>query len=370
MSLNVGKLFGIEVRLHYSWFIIFALIAWSLSSNYLPLEYPNQTNNFYYVVGITSAALLFISVLFHEVSHSIEARRNNILVNSITLYFLGGVSETAEEPKTANAELKMVAAGPLTSIALSIIFYFGWRINLGQPLWITATLQYSSYINILLAVFNLVPAFPMDGGRIFRAIIWRRNKDILSATRLATRISNVFGYLFVGLGILDMLFLSGMDGLWFIIIGFFVSTSAQESLNETMVSQALAGVKVEEIMTRDVHTVESDLTLQELVNYAFTKYKHHGFPVMSQGQLVGIVTDEDLRKHQPETWDSLRVKDIMVPAKNLLTINPNMMAVEALIKMSKAGVGRLPVVEQGKLIGIITRSDLTKIVQTRLQYRR
>ena len=193
-----------------------------------------------------------------------------------------------------------------------------------------------------------------------------RNRDVLSATRLATSLSKFFAFIFVGLDILDSLFRSGIDGLLLIIIGSFVYTTAQESLAETRVSQALAGVKVGEVMTRDVRTVESDLTLQELFNYAFTKYKHHGFPVMSQGELVGIVTDEGLRKQKPELLDSLRVKDIMVPEKNLITIHPDEMAVEALIKMSKKGIDRLPVIEEGKLVGIITRSDLTKIVQVKL----
>jgi len=369
LSIKIGKLFGIEVRFHFSWFIIFALISWSLSINYLPGQYPNQSSSFYYVVGVISAAMLFFSVLLHEVAHSLESKKNNISVKGITLYFLGGVSEIEEEPKTANAELRIAAVGPLTSIILSAIFYLTYSLSTREPLWLTAVLQYSSYINLILAIFNLIPAFPMDGGRILRAIIWDRNKNLLSSTRTATQISKMFGYFFAGIGILDMLFLSGVDGLWLIIIGFYISNSAEQSLNETRVSHALAGVTVEEIMTKEVHTVESDLTLQQLSDYAFTKYKHHGFPVISGGELVGIVTDEDLRKRQPERWDELRVKDIMVPKEKLLTISSKDMAVDAFVKMSKNGIGRLPVVEQGKLIGIISRSDLTKIVQTKLLYK-
>ena len=370
MSLKVGKISGITIKLHYSWFVIFVLMAWSLASGYLPDGYPGQSTTFYWSVGIMAAATLFLSVLIHEVSHSLVAERYKIHVESITLYFLGGVSETAEEAHTAKEELRMAAAGPAISLALGVVFYLLWLASaVALPLAVVAVLQYASYINVLLAAFNMIPAFPMDGGRVLRAIIWGRSKDILPSTRLATVVSKVISYGFIALGLMDMVFYSGFDGLWLLIIGFFISSSAEASMNETRISQALAGVRVEDIMSREVHTVEPRISIQDIVNRHFSTYKHHGFPVVSKGELVGIITLEDIRRVPPESWDERRVEDVMKPFKELLASKPGDAALDALIKMAKGNVGRLPVLDEGKLVGIVTRSDIAKAVQTRLRFR-
>lgn len=369
MSLKVGRLFGVDIRLHYSWFLIFALLAWSLASGYLPYGYPGQSDVFYWGVGAVSAAMLFISVLIHEVAHSVVAQRFKIKVNSITLYFLGGVSETAEEAHTPQAELRMAAAGPLMSIVLGVVFYGIYLIGGFLPLAIIAVLQYAGYINFVLAAFNLIPAFPMDGGRVLRGLVWGRNKDVLRSTRTVTNISRAISYAFIGLGFLDTILNGDFNGIWLLFIGFFVNSSAQASMNETRVTQALTGVTVGEIMTKDVKTVEPDLTLQQLQDYALVPTKHHGFPVVKNGELLGLVTDEDVRKVGPEHWDERRVDQVMKGMKSLVTIGPGDAAVDALIKLAKAGVGRLPVVEDGKLVGIVTRSDFARVIQERLKFR-
>lgn len=370
LSLKVGRLFGVEVRLHYSWFLIFVLLAWSLAWGYLPVGYPGQSDAFYWGVGAVSAAMLFVSVLIHEVAHSVVAQRNKIKVNSITLYFLGGVSETAEEAHTPDAELRMAAAGPLTSVALGVLFYSVFALGgAALPVAVVAVLEYAGYINIVLAAFNLIPAFPMDGGRVLRGIIWGRNKDVLSSTRTVTNISRAISFIFIGLGLLDTIYYSDLSGIWLLFIGLFISSSAQASMNETRVTQALTGVTVGEMMTRDVKTVEPSLTLQQLQDYALTPTKHHGFPVVKDGELVGLVTDADVRRVSPELWDERRVEQVMKGMKGLVTVGPGDAAVDALIKMAKAGVGRLPVVEGGKLVGIVTRSDFARVIQERLKFR-
>jgi Zn-dependent protease len=365
----VGRLYGVDIRLHYTWFLIFTLLAWSLAWGYLPDGYPGQSDAFYWGVGVVSAAMLFISVLIHEIAHSVVAQRFKIKVNSITLYFLGGVSETAEEAHTPEAELRMAAAGPLMSIALGIIFYGTYIIGGFLPLAVIAVLQYAGYINFVLAAFNLIPAFPMDGGRVLRGIVWGRNKDILKSTRTVTNISRAISYAFIGVGLLDTIFYSDFNGIWLLFIGFFVSSSAQASMNETRVAQALTGVTIGEIMTKDVKTVEPDYTLQQLQDYALTPTKHHGFPVVKDGELLGLVTDEDVRRVNPEYWDERRVEQVMQGMKNLVIVGPGDAAVDALIKLAKAGVGRLPVVDNGKLVGIVTRSDFARVIQERLKFR-
>jgi CBS domain-containing protein len=264
----------------------------------------------------------------------------------------------------------MAAAGPLMSIVLSVAFYSIFALGAGfLPIAAVAVLEYAGYINIVLAVFNLIPAFPMDGGRVLRGIIWGRNKDILKSTRTVTNISRLISYIFIALGFLDTLFIGDFNGIWLLFIGLYVQSSAQASMNETRMTQALTGVAVSEIMTKEVKTVEPDLTLQQVQDYALTPLKHHGFPVVKDGELLGLITDEDVRRVMSEHWDERRVEDIMKKVGELVTAKPGDASVDALIKMAKAGVGRLPVVEEGKLVGIVTRSDFARVIQERLKFR-
>ncbi|MCX6649687.1 MAG: site-2 protease family protein [Candidatus Bathyarchaeota archaeon] len=370
MSLKIGHLYGVEVRLHYTWFLIFAFLTWSLAWGYLPAGYPGQSDVFYWGVGAASALVLFVSVLIHEVAHSVVAQRYKIPVNSITLYFLGGVSEIAEEAHTPEAELRMAAAGPLTSVVLGVVFYAVFFFGGGLlPLPVVAVLEYAGYINIVLAAFNLIPAFPMDGGRVLRGIVWGRNKDILKSTRTVTNVSRLISFIFIGFGLLDTVFIGDFNGIWLLFIGLYVQSSAQASMNETRVTQALTGVTVGEIMTREVKTVEPNLTLQQVQDYALIPFKHHGFPVVKDGVLLGIITDDDIRRVKPELWDERRVGDTMRKTSELVSVKPVDAAVDALIKLAKAGVGRLPVIEDGKLVGIVTRSDFAKAIQDRLRFR-
>lgn len=367
LSIKVGSFSGIEIRLHYSWFIIFVLLTYSLATGYLPTGYPGQSNSFYWGKGAISAALLFISVLLHEFGHSLVAIYYKVPVKRITLYFLGGVSEIEEEAHTPGAEFRLAVVGPLISIALGIIFY-GLQIIPSLPLGAIAVFYYSSYINFVLGAFNLIPAFPMDGGRVFRALIWTR-KDYLYSTKLAVQVSKLLSLGFMTYGFFTIISSTIFDGFWILLIGFYIYNSAEESMAEAKVSQALTGVTIAEIMTRDVHTVEPNLSIQQLVDYQMSKYKHHGFPVTIGEKLIGIVTEEDIRRVEPELWDEKRVEDIMVPIDKLVTIKPGDAAMDAFIKMAKANVGRLPVVDGEKLVGIITRSDLLRAVQRRLSIR-
>ena len=370
MSLKVGKIANIDIKLHFSWFIIFFLVTWSLAAGYLPSQYTGQSQFFYWGVGIMASTSLFLSVLVHEVFHSLVALRNKINVGSITLYFFGGVSEISEEAQTPSSELKMAAAGPLTSLALGFIFLAAWVIIPSDSLiWLSATLEYVAYINLILAAFNLLPAFPMDGGRVLRAFIWMRRGNIVSSTRTATQISRFFSYLIMALGLFSFIFLSSFSGLWLLIIGLFIRNSAEASLNETIIVEALGKINVEEIMAREVHTVEPGLSIQNVVDNYFTKYKHHGFPVVKGDDVIGLLCEHDIRRVPQENWDEVRIESVMTPKDRLITAKPKDKASEALILMSKHQIGRLPVMEQGRLVGIVTRSDINKTIKDRIQFR-
>jgi Zn-dependent protease/CBS domain-containing protein len=368
VSVKIGKISGIIIGLHYSWFIILALLSWSLATGYLPSQYPNQTNTFYWGVGVIASLTLFISILLHEIAHSLVAQREGMTIQRITLHFFGGVSEMTEEAESPGGEIKMAVVGPLTSFVIGLGFLALWYSGGGGlPTYFGAIFQYASFANIALAFFNSIPAFPMDGGRILRALIWKWRGKLLSATRTATTVSRIISYLFMGLGIFSIFALSTLNGLWLLVIGFIISGNATASLNQTMITEALGGVKVEEIMTRDVITVEPHLTIQQVVDRFFKKHRSHGYPVEEEGRIIGLVCEHDVREINVEHWDEYRVDDIMTPREELITIDPDDNAADALMKMAKNDVGRLPVMEEGELVGIITRSDVARAVKRRTE---
>lgn len=371
MTVKTADVFGVEVHLHFSWFVIFAIFTWSLAVGYLPGQYPAQTTGFYWVVGAASAVFLFLSVTVHEIAHSLMAKRNSIKVRRITLHFFGGVAEMEKEAKTPDVEFKVAAVGPLASLVLAGLFAVLWLLASagGLTLGVTATLRYASYINLVLALFNLAPAFPMDGGRILRSFLWKRSGDLMASTRRATRVSQVFSYFLMGLGLMELMLFSVFSGVWFIVVGFILLRGAEASLDSTRISEALGVVTVGEIMTRDVHTIEPEVPLSSLVDDFFMRYKHGGFPVVLGGLLVGIVTDQDVRQVPRERWPVVKVGDVMKPAEALITVTEDNLVSDALIRMSQGEVGRLPVIDGGRIVGIVARSDINRAVKMRLQFK-
>ncbi|MEM3607262.1 MAG: site-2 protease family protein [Candidatus Bathyarchaeia archaeon] len=371
MSLKIGKIYGIEVRLHYTWIIVFLMVVWSVGFSYTPLQYPGQGPLRYLVVGVSSAVIIFLSVLFHELCHSIVAKRMGIPVPSIVLFLFGGVSQIAEEPREPGEELKMAVIGPLSSLLLAGVFAAARLLSvqlLGlREVAVSAVLQYGFIINLMLGLFNLIPAFPMDGGRVLRAMLWMRSGSLISATRKSALAAEVISYAFIGFGFLSI-FTGGIaNGMWLIFLGWFIKSGAEASLRHTVIAQALAKEKVRGFMSSPVCTVSPDWSLEEAVNECFYKYTHGGFPVVDEGGLKGILAVEDVRRIPRDRWRDTPVKEAMTPLARLVTVNPEDPASEALIKISKYGIGRLPVVEDGKLIGIITRSDLMRAVKTRIE---
>lgn len=370
MSIKIGEIADIKVSLHFSWFIIFFLVTWSLAVNVLPFQYPGENAISYWSTGTLASISLFFSVLIHELFHSIVAKRNNVEARSITIYFFGGVSEIPEEAPTQKSELLISLAGPFSNFLLGILFFLVLKLIPGGVLmWNKAIFEYASYINFFLAGFNMIPAYPMDGGRVMRAVIWMKRGSLLSSTRTATRISRMISYLIMGFGLFNFIFLYTLNGLWLLIIGLLIKNSADASLNEMMIVQALEGVLVREIMTRDIVVVDPDMSIQKLVDDYFRKYKHKGFPIVSRGQMLGLITEQDVRQVPFERWDELRIGDVMKSIEELTTIHPEDKVSDALIIMSSRDVGRLPVLEDGRLVGILTRSDIMRTIKDRLKFK-
>lgn len=367
MSLRIGKLLGVPVKLHFTLILGVLLIAWTLTVGYLPQEYPGLSSTTYWLIGVISAVTLFASVLLHELAHSYIAKKNGLPVRRIILFIFGGVSEIEEEPKEASLEFKVALVGPLTSFATALILWFLQHPASVFGVLAVAPLEYGAYINLLLGGFNLLPAFPLDGGRILRAGIWRWKKNLLQATRIATRVGVFFSYLLIFWGFFFVIGGIFVGGLWFILIGWFLKNGAESSYRQTIVSEALADVLIRDIMTKEVHTVDPDAPIKDVVETHFTKYKHGGFPVLKDSELLGLITLEDIKKIPKEKWQETKVSDAMTSCEKLKCASPDETAVDALMKMSKYNVGRLPVQENGKLVGIITRSDIIHAIQIKTE---
>ena len=369
MSLKIGRLLGVPIRLHYTLILGVLLITWTLAIGYLPSEYPGLSSATYWLIGVIGASVLFISVLIHELAHSYVAKKSGLPVRRIVLFIFGGVSEIEEEPKEASVEFKIALVGPLTSFAIALVLWLLQYVTnaFRGSVLIVAPLEYGAYINVLLGGFNLLPAFPLDGGRIFRAMVWRWKKNLVRATRIATNVGVFFAYLMMFGGFMLVIGDVFIGGLWFILIGWFLKSGAESSYRQTIINEALANVSIRDIMTRDVHTVNPDTLVKDVVETHFIKYKHGGFPVEKDSKLLGLITLQDIKKIPREKWQETKVGNIMTPCERLKCASPNELAVDALMTMSRHDVGRLPVQENGKLVGIISRSDILRAIRIRTE---
>lgn len=368
MSVKIGKIRGINIKINYSWFLIFFFVTWSLANNYLPGQYPNKPNNFYWTIGLVSAFSLYLSILVHELAHSAIAQGEGLEINNITLHFFGGVSQIREESTNPKTEAYMAIAGPLTSIVIGgVLLVINSVLGSGLPDTFEAVIMYSGYVNLGLALFNLIPAYPMDGGRVLRAILWNRNENLIKSTRTATTVSNLISLLFMGSGFFNIFSTGTLDGLWLVFIGLFINGSSKMGLSQTIISEALGEMTVKEIMTTEVKTVDPDVTIQEVIDNWFSVFKHQGYPVTLNDELVGIITLEDVRDVESKERTSVTVRDIMKKKDELVITHPDEKASDALMKIATRDVGRLPVMENGSLVGILTRSDISKTIQMKTE---
>jgi len=369
VSVNIGRILGIPIRIHWTLWLVFLLIAWSLAVGYLPATYPQLSASMDWIVGAVSALLLFVSVLLHELSHSYIAKKNGLPIARITLFFFGGVSEMTEEPQDAALEVRMAAAGPLTSFAIAGVLGALWYVGgyTGFPVAVMAVLRYNAFINVALGAFNLIPAFPLDGGRVLRGGLWQSSKNLLKATRKATRVSEILSLLmiFAGLSLIVLNPDNIVNGIWIIFLGWFIRSGAETSLRQTQMTEALHGVSVGDIMTRNLLTVAPNLTVQQLVNDYFLVHPHGGYPVVQNDKLQGVVTMGSVRSIPREKREFETVAQAMVPYERIVTINSTASAAYAMHKMAKNQIGRLVVTEGDRILGIVTRGDLMKTIRTR-----
>ncbi len=361
-ALNVGKVFGIQLRLHYTWFIIFIFLT-------ALLVFPHWLSPLWWVAGIVTCILFFASVVAHELAHSLVGRANGIPIKSITLFIFGGVAQMTREATSPSAEFKMAAAGPACSLVIGGLFGLIWFFMPGMTEPIAVMVQWLAYINIALAVFNLIPGFPLDGGRVFRSLLWKVTGNYRRSTRIATRVGQGVGYLFISGGILIAFLqpfgLNWFNGLWLVFIGWFLQNAASMSYRQTQWRDILHGFTASQVITSDCPVVPSNITASRLVQEYVFSTRHHSFLVADEGRLVGILTIQDIKSVPQQNWDVIQVKEIMTPVDKLKTVRLDQDALSILEQMDENDVNQMPVVSEGKVIGLIARDDLLRFLRTR-----
>jgi len=368
--IDLFKLFGFTVRIDLSWVVIAALITWSLAAGFFPLHYQHLSALTYWLMGVIGAVGFFLSIVAHELFHSLVARKFEIPMKGITLFIFGGVSEMDAEPTSAKAEFWMAIVGPLSSIGMGLLFY-GLHLLFVQREWpdgARGIVQYLAYINLLLAGFNLIPAFPLDGGRILRAVLWGLKKNLRWATRVSSWIGYGFGILLVLNGVFQ--FFSGnlLGGVWSFLIGMFLQNAARMSYQQLLLRKALEGERVRRFMKTDPVTVTSSTSVQELVEDYIYKYHFKMFPVVEDShRLVGCVTTKQVQAVPREQWDMKRVGEIGGVCLPENMIGPEEDAMKALSMMARTGLSRLMVIEEDRIIGILALKDLLKFFKEKLE---
>lgn len=358
---RIGRIFGIPIRVHFTWFIVFGLITWSLSTFYFPKAAPELPTVSYWVKGALAAILLFASVAFHELAHSIVAMRYKLSIEGITLFIFGGVAQMKGEPPHPKAEFRIAIAGPLSSFVLSTLFFYLTANTTGG---MRALFAYLAQINLILGIFNLIPGFPMDGGRVLRSYLWSKKRDFFYATQRAAGIGQKIALFFIFFGIFS-LFTRTPGGLWLMLIGWFLYTAAQASYQQSILQESIAGVKVKDIMVKDIVTISPSVTIDEAVNNYFLRYGYGGFPVVSDGKYHGIITLKEIKDIPKNAFEGTKVSEVYVKHKKQWEISPEDEVIKALERMVTEDAGRLVVLEGDKIAGLITRNGIARYVQIR-----
>jgi Zn-dependent protease len=365
-AIGLGRILGIPIGVNYTWFVALWLLTWSLARAYYPDRFPGYDGQIYLFMGLASAILLFASVLVHELGHAVTARKYGIRTRSIVLFLFGGVAQIGKEPPTPTSELVVAAAGPATSLLLGGFCWLLSRLTTGSALG--AIITFLASVNVTLAVFNLIPGFPLDGGRMLRALLWRAMGSLERATRIAARGGQIVALLLIAMGVLFVVRGNVINGVWFVLIGWFLDMGAQSGYQQVLLRETLGGVRVGDIMSRTIHSVDPNLTLEQLIADYFLPYKHGGFPVMWGDRLVGIITLHDVKEVPKEKRATMTVRDAMTPTSRLRTVKPTSSAYDAFARMAQDGIGRLLVVDDsGDLMGILTRSDLLHVLRIRTE---
>lgn len=366
-QIKLGSVFGIKIGLHYSWFLIAILIVFSLSSQFHASN-PEWGEVVITALAVGTALLFFVSLLLHELAHSVVASSNGLPVTEITLFALGGVSQIEKNPTSAKLEFWMAFVGPLTSAGIGVVCLTLAR-ALGQPSsdpWM-AMLLWLAYINLTLAGFNLIPGYPLDGGRVLRALIWWKTGDPDRSTQAAAKVGQIVAFGFIALGIFRFFTGAGIGGLWIAFIGWFLLQAARESYVQVGLAHALKGVRVADVMARDCPTVEASLNIQNFVEQELLRTGRRCFVVVEKGEITGLVTPHEIKQVDRPKWPYMTLRDIMRPLEDLRAVEPDAPLTSALESMSRYDLNQLPVISKGHLEGIVSRAEVLSYLQAHIE---
>ncbi|HSJ57555.1 MAG TPA: site-2 protease family protein [Anaerolineae bacterium] len=366
-SLNLAKIFGIPIRLHTSWFLVAVLVTWTLAAGYFPTEYPGWPAATYWSVGLVTAVLFFASVLIHELGHSVLALREGVPVKSITLFIFGGVAEIGREPQTAGAEFRIAVAGPLASLGLAALFGGGGAL-LAENAALAAPLAYLGRINLLLVAFNMIPGFPLDGGRVLRAALWAFGGSFQNATKWASRAGRVVAYGFILFGVGQILVGGGLlNGLWIAFIGWFLNNAAESSYQQVRLRDTLSGVKARNVMTQECVTVPSGLGVDRLIEEHVLAGGQRCFFVGDSGSPEGMITLHNLTSVPREQRAHLTTGQLMARIDGVVRAHPEEEVWSVLQRMDEQNVNQVPVMDGGIFLGMITREGLLHHIRVRTE---
>jgi Zn-dependent protease/CBS domain-containing protein len=358
-SWKIMTIMEIPIRVHFSWLIVFGLLTWLLSSRYFPQVTPDLPFVSYWISGFLAALLLFASVAFHELAHSYVAKKYKLTIESITLFIFGGVAQLKGDPPHPKAEFWIAIAGPFSSFLLAAFFFI---LTINTAGGTKALFAYVAQINLILGAFNLIPGFPMDGGRVLRSALWGKKKDYFYATQKASSIGRGIALFFIFFGLFSI-FTGVPGGLWLMFIGWFLYSAAQASYQQATLQETLSGIKVKDIMVKEMQTIDPSISLDKAVNEYFLRYGYGGFPVIDDGKFLGILTLKEVKNVPREDWGRVNVSAVFLPHDKKWEILPDADVIKALELMIKEDKGRIVVTENDRIMGLITRNGIAQYVQ-------
>jgi Zn-dependent protease len=362
-SFKLGRIRGIEIGVHYTWVFIFALLTYSLAVDFFPSFYDNWTTAQYWSISVIASLLLFASVVAHELGHSLVANSRGIPVKSITLFIFGGVASLSQDTQDAKTEFQVAIAGPAVSFVIGAVSYGLMYVLSGLNKQGEGIFLYLAWANGLLVAFNLIPGFPLDGGRVFRSIVWAITHSMERATNVAGTVGVIIGYLFIVGGVFIIFTGALISGVWFIAIGWFLQNAADQAMQQLRMQQTFQNVSIGMLMRPHPPTVGPEVSIERLVEYHILGQNTRGVPVVRDGVLVGIITLSDIKSIPRQQWSEYRVLDRMTPFDRLITVTPDTSLNVALQAMSDKDIHQIPVVNHGALVGLLTRNDVIRFIQ-------
>jgi Zn-dependent protease len=359
---EVGRIAGIRIAIHWSWLVVFVLMTWTLADSVFPSQNPGLSDSAYLAMAVSAAVLFFTSLLLHELGHALQARREGVEIDGITLWLFGGVARFKGIFPSAGAEFRIAIAGPAVSLVIGIVFVLGaWM--LGLPRAVDGVAVWLGVINLFLLAFNMLPALPLDGGRILRSALWARSGDLAAATRTASRVARGFGYLLIAGGLAEVVLLGSFGGVWLAFLGWFLLQAAAGEVRALAARQALGGLRVADLMVRDPATVREDMSVGRFMDDVVWSRRFTTYPVVDDGRAVGLLPFRCVAEVPRTEWDQRRVRDCMLRLDQVPVVAPDDRVIDALEQLDESDVNRALVLEDGRLAGLLSITDLAQALE-------